>query len=491
MTRIESDLEGNRVAELEAVLEILTKKLVDYAKAGNDPRGNIGPRHSPKELDAKLNLSLPAEGQGLEGLIKDADQLLENSVVTWNAGFLDKLYASTNPVGIASDMLLSILNTNSHVFTVSPAMTLIENKVGHEYAKLFGFTDRHSGGLTFPGGSYSNFTSVTIARSMLYPETKEEGNFKKLALFASNHCHYSVEKAAIFCGMGSKSLFKVKVNKAGQMLVEDLEAQIKRSIELGYTPFYINSTAGTTVYGSFDDFNAIADIAAKYKMWLHVDGSWGGNVVFSQKQRVKLNGVERANSITVNPHKMLGVPTTCSFLLVPDKRILQTANSLNAPYLFHNRDDSQEELYDLADGTMGCGRRPDAVKLYMGWRWYGTEGYGKRIDHAFALAEYFARKVNDAKDFVLVSELPPPCLQICFFYAPGGKLNDNADANSQLTREIVEELHRRQRFLVDFAPDADGRGEFFRVVVNSPVVTSETIDALMEEIESIGKKLRG
>lgn len=353
---------------------------------------------------------------------------------------------------------------------VSPALTVIERKTAHEYAKLFGFTNSNSGGLTFPGGSYSNSTSLTTARSFLYPDTKLHGNSKyNFAVFASKHAHYSVEKAAIFCGMGSNAVFKVEVTKDGRMLPSDLENKIESAKAQGFTPLYVNATAGTTVYGSFDDFNAIADIAKKNKMWFHVDGSWGGNIVFSEKHKYKLAGVEHANSITVNPHKALGVPMTCSFLLFPDESILQEANSLQAPYLFHNNH-SSEENYDLADGTMGCGRRPDAVKLYLGWHWFGSAGYGRRIDHAMSLSRYLAESIQSRPGYTLVSDFPPPFLQVCFYYSPRGALSSDPAENTRIIRGLVSSLHQSGKFLVDYAPEGgvNGRGEFFRVVVNSP-----------------------
>lgn len=488
---IASDLEASRDKELTLVLEAVTKKLVNYAKRTSDPEtGSVGISDGPRELSEKLMLELPEKGQEYQGLLKDVDMLLNNSAATWNPGFLEKLYASTNPVGIASDMLLSILNTNSHVFTVSPALTLIENKVGHEYAKMFGFDGKFAGGLTFPGGSYSNSTSLTMARSIKFPDTKTKGNGSyRFAVFASAHAHYSVEKAAIFCGMGSESVFKVKVDETGCMIVSQLEDAIERARSQGFTPLYVSATAGTTVLGSFEDLHAIADVAKKHNLWMHVDGSWGGNVVFSRKRKYKLSGVERADSLTVNPHKMLGVPTTCSFLLLPDKRVFQTANSLAAPYLFHNSANNEEENYDLADGTMGCGRRPDALKLYLGWRWYGTEGYEKRIDHAFDVTEYLARSVRDAPDFVLASDYPPPCLQTCLFYAPQHTLSSNPENNSAITRKVSHELHKQGKFMIDFAPDPNGRGDFFRVVIISPVVSSTMVDELLASIRQIGKTL--
>jgi glutamate decarboxylase len=469
VNHIHSLLESNRTEELELVLETLTKKLVAYSKWASSDEGVVGKFVDPQVLSKELSLKFVDEGEGPEGLFEDVDLLLDNSVVTWNQGFLDKLYASTNPVGMASDMLLSILNTNSHVFTVSPALTIIEQRTAREYASLFGFRGPKPGGLTFPGGSYSNMTSMHVARSILYPETKLHGNGShKFAVFTSAHGHYSVEKSAIMLGLGSESLFKVKVSPDGRMIPEELENEINQAKAKGYTPFYVNATAGSTVYGSFDDFEAISRIAKAHGLWMHVDGSWGANVVFSKTQRHKLKGAELADSLTANPHKMLGVPTTCSFLLVPDTKTLQIANSLQAPYLFHSSHDG-DEYFDLADATMGCGRRPDALKLYLAWHWYGTQGFGDRIDHAFDLTKYLAERVKLNPNFILVSEFPPPCLQTCFYYAPGGKLPQDEKEVSRITRYIVGELQKRGTFLIDYAPNSSGSGEFFRVVINSPM----------------------
>lgn len=546
-------LDAKRADELEAVLEHLTKQVVQYVRDTDSGARSVGVHVDPLSLVKKMNISLPEEGTGAEGLYKSVETILDNSVNTWHPGFLDKLYASTNPVGVASDLILSILNTNSHVFTVSPALTVIEKKTAKAYANLIGLTGPRAGGLTFPGGSYSNSTSLNIARGVMFPEIRKVGfnsRGPKLAIFASAHAHYSVEKAAIFCGLGSDALYKVNIDvKTGRMDVADLESKILKAKADGRVPFYISATAGTTVYGSYDDLVGISALGREHGCWLHVDGSWGANVAFSETHRAKIRGIENADSVTVNPHKMLGVPCTCSFLLLADESLFQRANSLDAPYLFHSnsttpslscspsRNSSDVDLtksngdsdlraqaaagslketnangclsngtngsnppgdirgidenlfFDLADGTMGCGRRADALKLYMGWNWYGTKGYGKRVDHAFAVTEYFARKINDSPNFVLVSELPPPCLQTCFFYAPNKKLSDNKEENSAVTHGIVGELFRRSLFLVDYAPDGEGRGDFFRVVINSPNVTSKTVDALLTQIEEIGQQL--
>lgn len=478
------------------MLNYLSQRIISYVKEVESPQGKVGTFHDPAELARKHfnSAQVRAIGQGLEGLKSSTDWILENSVATWHPAFFEKLYAGTNPVGVAADMLLSVLNTNSHVFTASPALTIIERYIGHKYAELFGFNDARSGGLTFPGGSYSNMTSMHMARSIHFPETKTQGNGSlKLAVFASAHCHYSVSKAAIMQGLGASSVFKVKVHEDGVMDTDDLVTKIEDALSKGYKPFYVNATAGTTVYGSFDPFNKIADITEKYGLWLHIDGSWGANVVFSQKQAGKMSGSNRAQSITVNPHKMLGVPCTCSFLLVPDMRKFPEANSMDADYLFHRSGDD-EEMYDLADGTMGCGRRADALKLYLAWQYYGTQGYADRVDHAFEMTEYLARKTAEHPQLALLSSNPPPCLQTCFWFVP--KSNTKAQimseasqkSNTYYTKKIATDMLKQSRFLVDYSPHPEF-GHFFRVVLNSPTVTKTLVDDLVSTIVEIGNSM--
>ncbi len=175
--------------------------------------------------------------------------------------------------------------------SMSPVLTLMERKTSSGLANLFGFHGEHAGGLTLPGGSQSNTLSIVTARNILYPETKENGNGRhKFVIFTSEHGHYSVEKAAILCGLGRSSVRTVSVDKLGRMNPEDLAEKIRRAQEQHYTPFYVNATAGTTVYGSFDPLEQISRLCMANNLWLHVDGSWGGAVCFSNKRKHLIRG---------------------------------------------------------------------------------------------------------------------------------------------------------------------------------------------------------
>ncbi|KAK5680690.1 Glutamate decarboxylase 2, partial [Elasticomyces elasticus] len=173
-------------------------------KATNGANGNgaqsgtaLVDSKKPEELLEILQLELPQKGTKQEGLIEVLRKVLRYSVNTWHQGFLDKLYASTNAPGVASELILAALNTNVHVYQVSPALTVIEKYTGQQLAELFGLNGPRAGGISVQGGSASNTTSIVIARNNLFPETKSEGNGgHRFVLFTSAHGHYSIEKAA-------------------------------------------------------------------------------------------------------------------------------------------------------------------------------------------------------------------------------------------------------------------------------------------------------
>ena len=479
------------------------------------PSSSLVEYKPPEKLQEILQLQLPEKGAKQAGLVDVLRKVLKYSVNTWHQGFLDKLYASTNAPGVAAELILATLNTNVHVYQVSPALSVIEKYTGRQLASLFGLNGPRAGGISVQGGSASNTTSIVIARNNLFPKTKQDGNGgHKFVIFTSAHGHYSIEKAAQMLGMGSNAAWAVPIDKQGRMIPDELEKQIQRAQQEDRTPLYVNATAGTTVMGSFDPFAEIAAICRKYRLWFHIDGSWGGSFAFSSRQRAKLAGAGQADSIAINPHKMLGVPVTCSYLLAADLRQFHRANTLPAGYLFHTDDNDHAggeppadtelapespEVWDLADLTLQCGRRADSLKLFLGWTYYGTEGYEQQIDAACDVATHLATLISQNPNFVLVSENPPPCLQVCFYYAPGkelayprGTVSDETQRgklNSKITERATHAIVEKG-FMVDFAPpsgdeDAVGNGKFFRCVVNVST-RKDTVEGLVRAIDEVG-----
>ncbi|TQS31812.1 hypothetical protein Golomagni_07896, partial [Golovinomyces magnicellulatus] len=301
--------------------------------------------------------------------------------------------------------------------------------------------------------------------------------------FTSAHGHYSVEKSAMICGFGSDSVWAVPVDDQGCMKADELRRLVQQAKDQGKTPLYVNATAGTTVRGSFEPFEDISKICKEFNMWMHIDASWGGPVVFSKQQRWKLKGSHLADSLTVNPHKMMNVPTTCSFLLGPDMRIFNAANSTSAGYLFHGSDGG--EVWDLADLTLQCGRRGDSLKLALAWLYYGADGFEEQIDHAFDMASVLYKSVEKTGNFHMLGDNPTPCLQVCFYYAPGGVLSEDKQVNTERTRTIVEKLITRG-FMVDYAPGE--KGSFLRVVVNVQTLPG-TVEGLAKALDEVAAQV--
>jgi glutamate decarboxylase len=288
-------------------------------------------------------------------------------------------------------------------------------------------------------------------------------------------------------GLGSKNVIPVPVDPAtGCMIPVELESLVQKSKDRGETPFFVNATAGTTVLGSFDPFSALSSICKRHNLWLHIDGSWGGSVIFSPSHASeRLAGAHLADSIAINPHKMLGVPMTCSFLLGRDMHQFWTAMTLPAGYLFHNAGSNVDDVFDLADLSPQCGRRADSFKFFLALRYYGERHFEQLVARAYENANYLLKLVKDSENFVLVSPEPVPCLQVCFYFARGGVLGDSVELNGRCTAEVASKLIGRG-FMVDFAPGE--RGKFFRVVVNGETRRG-TLDGLVSAIEEVSGEL--
>ncbi|CEJ92709.1 hypothetical protein VHEMI08343 [[Torrubiella] hemipterigena] len=487
----------NRADEADDLLEAVKSLLIPYIRAADEAAphkqtGQAGPTStvlvqplSPAELTQRYNFSLPShKGRGRDGLLSAVEDVLKYSVNTWDQGFMDKLTASTNPVGLVAELVLGALNTNVHVYHVSPALTVIERETARKLAAYFGFTGPYAGGFTCQGGSASNLTSLVTARNVLFPDTKMGGmGNHRFAIFTSVDCHFSIEKAAVACGFGADAVLQVPVDERGCMNSVVLREMVLEAAAKGMTPLYVNATAGTTVRGMYDPIREIRSVCDEFGLWLHVDGSWGGAVVFSAAHRHKLDGVELADSVTISPHKMLNVPMTCSFILTNDLRRFHAANSLRAGYLFHEAEDG--DVWDLADLTLQCGRRADSFKLALAWTYFGPAGFEADVNHAFDMAGLLTNLVAKSRDFELISENPPSCLQVCFYYTPDGFATDDAEVNTRLTREIAKRMVPRG-FMFDFAPGP--RGQFFRIVVNFQTLAG-TVEGLVKGMHEVGREI--
>lgn len=464
-------------------------KLAQAYLAANEDRGEpVVRRVAAVELLERLDLAPPREGRSLEKLLDDVRSTLHYSVRTGHPGFSNQLFGDQDAAGLLGEWMTALLNTSMYTYEVAPVVTLMELELVRHMCGIVGWAPNQGEGVLTPGGSLANLMALLTARNRFLPNAKEQGlNGTRLAMFMSREAHYSVERAASVAGLGTSAVVQVEVDEVGRMCPKALEREIEAAIERGEKPFFLCATSSTTVAGAFDPIAKLADIAAKHGMWLHVDAACGGGVLLSGAHRSLMAGCERADSVAWNPHKMMGVPLACSALLMREPGRLTSTNGMGADYLFH---DGADAKFDLGDRTLQCGRRVDALKLWLSWSALGDLGHAARIEKLFGIADSLRDKIAARANFEMIRE-PEGC-NTCFHYVPASLRgmeagDERREKLGEMTIEIRERLHSEGRLLINYAP-LDGV-PVFRHVANNHRATEEDLVFLLDEIERHGSAL--
>lgn len=386
----------------------LFNELVDYLLI-EEEKNPVSERIDAEKLYETLDLRLsqkPMVDDEFKSLLKD---VITATPKTATHLFFNQLFGGRQGKAILGDLLAVMLNNSMYTYKVAGPHVGIEQQIIRQSCEMVGYGANSNG--TFPaGGSMSNYMALIMARDVKDPEFRLSGASKRLVVYTSKESHYSIAKNASFAGIGRNNVRYIEVNAFGQMIPEKLIEQIELDLQHGYTPTYLNATAGTTVLGAFDPFDRLADVCEKYDIWLHIDGAYAGSVFFSESYKHFLNGVERSNSFSYNAHKMLMTPLTCSILLVNDKVHLNRSFNNDAAYLYQTDGDD----FNLGKTSFQCGRRNDALKFWTLWKSLGTEGLEKIIDQQFKLANVAREYVQAHPDYQVYSF--EDSISVCFNY---------------------------------------------------------------------------
>ncbi|XP_061592066.1 cysteine sulfinic acid decarboxylase [Cololabis saira] len=458
---------------------------------GTDVKEKVCEWKEPDELSVLLDLQLRETGETQDRLLQRVRDVARYSVKTSHPRFFNQQFGGVDYHALAGRFLTEALNTNLFTYEVAPVFVLMEGELLRGLRQLVGWMD--GDGLFCPGGSTSNMYAMNLARYQLFPEVKSKGmwGLPRLAIFTSPESHYSVKKGAAFLGFGTDNVIFVKVDNGGHMIPEDLEEKIKLSKSQGLVPFFVWCTAGTTVQGSFDPFDGVADVCEKHKLWMHVDAAWGGSVLFSKQHRHLMKGVDRVNSVAWNPHKMLIAGLQCSALLLKDTtNLLRQCHSANASYLFQ-QDKFYDVNLDIGDKSVQCSRKVDCLKLWLMWKAIGSAGFEERIDKAFIHVRYLVEQMKKRDGFQLLNM--PEFVNVCFWFIPPSlrgkeKTADYQERLAKVAPTIKERMMKQGTMMVGYQPLGD-KVNFFRVTVLSPLVSNKDMDFFLDEIERLGNVL--
>jgi glutamate/tyrosine decarboxylase-like PLP-dependent enzyme len=482
-------------SRVEALLDRVGALLHDYVASAEDRDAPVvrftGPeqlREAFRQAGVGLALDEPQAPLAVESLVRAVEQTLAHSVRTQHPRFFNQNFAGADPVAVLGDWLAAALNTTVATYEAAPVFTLMEQEVVKRLAHLAGLSPAE--GVLNPGGSMSNLSALHLARHRAAPEVLKQGLHAapRLVAFTSEQAHFSLERAMALAGMGRESLIKVPCDEAGRMRPDALEDAVCQSRARGERPFFLNATTGTTVLGAFDPLPELAEVARRHGLWLHVDGCHGASVLFSERHRHLMRGVEAADSLVWNPHKMLGITQQCSVLLVRHPGLLRECFSTKAAYLFQADKNHVEQ--DLGELSFLCARRADSLKLWLTWKARGDEGFAHRIDHAMELAAYTAARVSEDRRFRLA--FTPSFSHVCFWWVPPDlrPLEDwrAPEVHARLHRLSVAIKDRMQRagtMMIGYQPLA-GRPNFFRLLFINPAVTHQDVDTTLDLLDRYG-----
>ncbi|XP_042208142.1 cysteine sulfinic acid decarboxylase-like isoform X2 [Homarus americanus] len=476
---------------LKKVLEVVEReKLV----TGMSETQKVVDFHHPQHLQKLLQLEIRREGRTLTEAQEVLEKVVQYSVKTQHPHFYNQLYAGIDEVALTGAWLTEALNTNQHTFEVAPVFIMVEHFVISKLVELFGW--QQGDGIFSPGGSMSNMYGLVLARYRAHPEVKRRGNSstRPLVILTSDQSHYSIKKAAAWAGLGTDNVVLVQTDSLGRMLPQALKEAVKEARRSGGDPFFVNATAGSTVFGAFDPLEEVADVCEEEGLWLHVDACWGGTAILSRTYSHLLQGIHRADSISWNPHKMLGVSLQCSPFIVKHQGLLHEANSASASYLFQ-QDKFYDTSYDTGDKSFQCGRKVDAFKLYLVMSLHGLDELERRVDAAFSASRYLYDQVLARPGFRPVLDRCQ-CTNTCFWYIPPSlrgqpETQEWWEKLSKVAPELKTRMIKAGSMMIGYQPVKEkGLVNFVRMINTCvPAPTNQHMEQVLDQLEALGADL--
>lgn len=459
---------------MQQYLDILNKAVTDWTA---QPRP-VSQAPAAAELEQTLDLGLGQQGADLATLEAAAKAYLHYNPDVAQPDFFKLLYSGQNKPALLGDWITSLSNATMHTYQVGPVATLMELELIRQWNALVGFDEGE--GVMVPGGSQANMIGMLLARHHVCPEFKTKGaQGRTLVAYVSDQAHYSGLRAANVLGIGSDNLIAVASDEQGRMCPQALQQAIETSKAQGHIPFFIGLTAGTTVIGAFDPVADCSAIARQHDIWLHVDGAWGAPVLFSEQSRHLLADVHLADSVSWDAHKLMNVPITAAVILVKEAgKLRDCCAGGGGEYLFHADENAD---YNLGERSIQCGRRADALKVWLSWKAIGNQGFADKID---ALQQLKADTVAQVQQQPQLQMLAPAVyLNVLFRYEPVG-LSLDEEALRALNIRICKTMMQTGGPYVDYASHK-GRSGIRLILANGEAARAD-IERLLARILELG-----
>ncbi len=448
----------------------------------------------PESVEARFKEGPPLAGKGAESAYEDFLELvLPYPTGNTSPRFWGWVSGTGSPSGMVAEMLTGGFNALSGTF--NDASARVESQVIDWMRLALGYPKGMSGVFT-SGGSVANLIGLAVARDSISDQDiprwgLQEGEIDgqeierdrgRLVFYASAEVHSSVLKAAQILGLGREAMRTVPVDENFRIRLPELRAAIERDRALGYRPFAIVGNAGTVNTGATDDLNALADIAARERLWLHVDGAFGALVRLSPGNAHQVAGLERADSVAFDFHKWMYVPYEAGCVLIRDVESHRRPFTVSASYLeaLPRGIAAQPDSTNLSSLQLSRGFK--ALKVWLLLKEHGFERYGRLIERNIEQARYLAARVEREPELELLA--PVPLNIVCFRYVDGAL---DPEATNELNRELLMRL-QEEGLAVPSSTVLDGRFAI-RVAITNHRSRLTDFDFLVDQVIRLGRQI--
>jgi glutamate/tyrosine decarboxylase-like PLP-dependent enzyme len=454
-----------------------------------DPTGRpvFPPTQSRTTMESLFGGPVPREGTDPEELLSIIqDHLLPSAGNPNHPRLMAYVLTACVPFAGLLEALVGTIKLRPTTWKNQPASCQIEVTVARWLGEMVGFAPDAAGYIT-TGGSWANLVGLAVARTRQADwDVRTEGvaNRPPLVAYVSEQAHSCIDRSAELLGLGQDHLQKIPVDDAYRIRLDVLEETIKADCTAGRQPFCLIGNAGTVNTGAVDPLEALADMADRYDLWFHVDGAYGAFAALTQEARPLFTGLERADSLTLDPHKWLNTPFESGCILMKNWDDLGNTFSLIPPYLRG----AMGEEHNQYEYGFELSRTDRALKVWLALQQYGTDRYAELIANHLALARHLAVCVEAADDFELVSA---PVLSICCFrFVP-----PDFDTGAEQAEDYLNTLNHA----VEMALAEDGRAlvsgtelngtRVLRACIASHPVTQDSVEETLFLLRHFGREL--
>ena len=402
--------------------------------------------------------------------------VIARSIHTHHPKYIGHQVAPTVPVSALATLLSAQLNNGMAVYEMGAAATALERLIIEQFAKAIGFED--GDGFLTSGGTLANLTALLAARRMMAKDDVwNEGHNSKLAIMVSEEAHYCVDRAARIMGLGSEGIIKVPADDSYKMRTDLLDSYYNTAISNGYEVIAIVGSAPSTSTGVYDDLEEIHAFAKAKKIWFHIDAAHGGAAIFSPKYKHLLNGADKADSIIIDGHKMMGTSALATAVIFKESTASYATFEQKAQYLWEKNDDA--DWFNLAKRTFECTKSMMSLRFYAIINAYGLAFFDDFVSTLYDAGKDFGQLVAQQEDFEVA--LSPESNIVCFRYIASD--GDLSIINQNIRRALLED---GEFYIVGTSL----RGAFYlRTTFMNPFTTRLHTERLLTVIREVAARL--